>query len=89
MKASLLPVCGAKSGGTRHIVIDGVNGLLFEPGNSASLAAALVRLEADETLRETLARGAAQTGATYSTERFRQEFRPLIFQDTRCRSIPR
>ena len=77
MKASL-PVCGTDSGGTPEIVIDGVNGLLFEPGSSASLASALVRLEADENFRETLARGAARTGTTYSMDRFSDEFRSLI-----------
>ena len=69
MRASL-PVCGADSGGTREIVADEVNGLLFPPGDSVSLASKLVRLATDETFRQALASGAAQTGSTYTVARF-------------------
>jgi glycosyltransferase involved in cell wall biosynthesis len=77
MRASL-PVCGADSGGTREIVANEVNGLLFEPGDSASLAAKLVRLAADEPLREFLARGAAKTGSEFGMARYREELTAAI-----------
>jgi glycosyltransferase involved in cell wall biosynthesis len=78
MKASL-PVCGTDSGGTREIVVHETNGLLFPPGDSAKLASYLVRLAADEALRKSLARGAAQTAATYSMARYGRELRDSIF----------
>jgi glycosyltransferase involved in cell wall biosynthesis len=37
------PVLGARSGGISEMIIDGVNGFLFEPGDAASLAEALNR----------------------------------------------
>ena len=78
MKASL-PVCGADSGGTPEIVINEVNGLLFAPGDSASLASDLVRLASDETLRKTLALGAAKTGSGFGMARYSQELLDAIF----------
>jgi glycosyltransferase involved in cell wall biosynthesis len=44
--------------GVQDIVDDGVDGLLFTPGDAASLAAALGRLARDAHLRERLGRGA-------------------------------
>ena len=78
MKAHL-PVCAANSGGTREIVTHEVNGLLFAPGDSASLAANLIRLESDEELRGKLALGAAQTASTFSMTRYGQELIAAIF----------
>ena len=77
MRASL-PVCGADSGGTREIVIDGVNGLLFPPGDSRSLASKLVRLASDEVLRGRLAEGAARSTARFGVDRYRQELREAV-----------
>jgi glycosyltransferase involved in cell wall biosynthesis len=44
------PVIGTRSGGTPEIVSDGVNGLLYEPGNAEQLAAALRRLATEPGL---------------------------------------
>jgi glycosyltransferase involved in cell wall biosynthesis len=41
------PVIGARSGGTTEIVHDGVDGLLFEPGNARELASAITILGQD------------------------------------------
>lgn len=48
-------VVGARSGGIPEIIVDGVSGLLFPPGDDAALADALRRLATDSTLRMTLA----------------------------------
>ena len=46
-----LPLVGSRAGGIPEIVRDGVTGLLFEPGDAAGCAAALVRLAGDPDRR--------------------------------------
>jgi glycosyltransferase involved in cell wall biosynthesis len=53
------PVIGARAGGIPDIVEDGVNGLLVDPQDPGSIAAALVRVLSDRELAERLADGAA------------------------------
>jgi glycosyltransferase involved in cell wall biosynthesis len=53
------PVIGAHAGGIPDIVEDGVNGLLVDPHDPDSIAAALVRVLTDHELAERLAAGAA------------------------------
>ncbi len=52
-----LPVIGSRLGAIPEFVQNGVNGLLFEPGNPRSLADAIVRLASNRALLETLATG--------------------------------
>jgi glycosyltransferase involved in cell wall biosynthesis len=56
--ASGRAVVGTSVGGTLEQIEDGVNGLLFEPGNSEGLALALSRLLQDAGLRTRLATAA-------------------------------
>jgi glycosyltransferase involved in cell wall biosynthesis len=63
-----LPVIGPNSGGASEIVIDGQNGLLYEPGSPASLAGAVVRVETDRILCERLKSGALATPRRFSVE---------------------
>lgn len=60
------PVVASRVGGIPEIVRDGVDGLLFEPGNAEELAACLVRVLRDEGLRAEMGRNARQ--------RFLEEF---------------
>jgi glycosyltransferase involved in cell wall biosynthesis len=53
------PVIGSRAGGIPDIVEDGVNGLLVDPHDPGSIAAALVRVLSDRGLAERLAAGAA------------------------------
>ena len=56
--ASGMVVVGSATGGTKEIIVDGENGLLFPAGDAPALAAQLERLIADISLRRRLtARG--------------------------------
>lgn len=50
-----LPIVGSSIGGIPDLVLDGVNGLLFEAGNANALADALMRLVNDRALLRALA----------------------------------
>ncbi len=54
--ASGTPVVGANAGGVPDVIEDGVNGLLFTPGNTEELQARIGLLLADTSLRERLTR---------------------------------
>jgi glycosyltransferase involved in cell wall biosynthesis len=49
--ACALPIVATRVGGLPDLVVDGVNGLLVEPGNPQQLAAAIRRLATNEELR--------------------------------------
>jgi glycosyltransferase involved in cell wall biosynthesis len=64
------PVIGSDSGGIGEMVKDGETGFLYEPGNAASLAGAVLRLQADENQRLRMARNAREVAASrYSAGR--------------------
>jgi glycosyltransferase involved in cell wall biosynthesis len=50
--AAGLPVIGTRLGGIPEVIEENVNGLLFAPGNSEELAAAIEKLIADHAIRE-------------------------------------
>jgi glycosyltransferase involved in cell wall biosynthesis len=51
-----LPVVGFRAGGIVESVDDGVTGILSEPGDTRAMADAILRLIADEDLREPMGR---------------------------------
>jgi glycosyltransferase involved in cell wall biosynthesis len=59
--AAGLPVVAARAGQLAGLIDDGANGLLYEPGDTAALAAALDRLRLDPDLRARLGRAARDT----------------------------
>jgi glycosyltransferase involved in cell wall biosynthesis len=59
--ASQVVIVATAVGGTVEIVDDGVNGLLFPPGDAPALADCLARLHGDPALRARLARAGRQT----------------------------
>jgi glycosyltransferase involved in cell wall biosynthesis len=61
-----VPVVAPAVGGLREVVVTGQNGILVRPESPQALADAIVRA-ADATLRRSLARGAATTGARFSS----------------------
>jgi len=65
-----LPVIGANSGGTRELIRDGGNGLLYSYGDPAGLAERIDRLYWDRELRERLGSNAREWArATFSVTR--------------------
>lgn len=52
--AAGLPVIGSRLGGIAELVRDGIDGLLFEPGNSQELATILHNIVRDRSLLQTL-----------------------------------
>ena len=52
------PLVAANVTGVLDYIEDGVNGLVYEPGNAAQLRGILLRLAADEVLQDRLGRGA-------------------------------
>jgi glycosyltransferase involved in cell wall biosynthesis len=74
------PVVGARAGGIPDIVEDGVNGLLVDPNDPASIADGLVRALGDPVLLEHLAAGAAASAERWlqTPERFARQLRELV-----------
>ena len=89
--ASGIPVVASRIGGLPFTVIDGVTGLLAEPGDPADLARQIAKLLDDPALRR-------QMGVA-GRRRFEQEFtwetvieryyRPLFAHDSRLRVVTR
>jgi len=64
-----IPVVASRKGGLPEIVRDRVTGLLFESGNQAQLASALIMLIQDANLREKM----GKDGHSLTTERFNKD----------------
>jgi glycosyltransferase involved in cell wall biosynthesis len=62
------PVIGSRSGGTLEIVREGVDGLLFDPGDAQQLAAAVDRLAKDRKLLRNLSDRALERNADRFTK---------------------
>jgi glycosyltransferase involved in cell wall biosynthesis len=62
------PVVATRGVGTVDYVDDGANGLLVDPGDGRALAGALLRLWDDNSLRATLAAGAATFAGQHLTD---------------------
>jgi D-inositol-3-phosphate glycosyltransferase len=61
--ASGMVVVGSATGGTKEIIVDGGNGLLFPAEDAPVLAAHIERLIADSSLRRRLAARGRRTAA--------------------------
>ena len=65
-----LPVVALDSGGAPEMVIDGVTGLLVEPGDTPALAAAIVEALSDPVLRREMGeRGRQRVEESFSIDR--------------------
>ncbi|MBL6750548.1 MAG: glycosyltransferase family 4 protein [Nevskia sp.] len=61
-----IAVVGSDSGGTAEIIRDGIDGLLFAPGDAQALARQIERLAGDDALRQRLCSAAAvRAGAEF------------------------
>ncbi len=74
------PVVGTRSGGIPDVVLQGVNGVLVEPGDPRLLAEALVEVLGDRRLLERLASACRASVAPWlqTPEQFARRFRALI-----------
>jgi glycosyltransferase involved in cell wall biosynthesis len=83
-----LPVVGAADGGIPENVHDGVNGLLFEPGNVAHLEQQLERLILDPSLAHRLAvAGNDHAVRRYSPRRFAVQMTNLLVAEAQSARI--
>ena len=74
-----LPVVGTRSGGVVEIVVDGVTGILVEPGDEEGQAAALLRLASDPELRRAMgAEGWLRARDHFSVEREAQQLLGIL-----------
>ena len=64
-----LPVVAADAGGPAEVIADGVNGLLYPPGDVDELAILLRRLATDAALRERLGEAARVRAEDFTGER--------------------
>ncbi len=72
-----VPVVAAAVGGIPEIVTDGVNGLLFEAGNTSQFGDRLRSLLDDEPLRLRLGAGAREQAARYSAAAMARDYRAI------------
>lgn len=66
--AAGLPVVATRAGGPAELVRDGVDGLLYPPGDPAALAARLRTLAADAGLRARLGAAARETARSFTPD---------------------
>jgi len=72
------PVVATSTGGVAEVVVDGENGLLVEPGDTAALAAAIRRFVDDEALAARLRANAAASVERYSAERIYEQLEAIL-----------
>lgn len=81
-QAAGCPVIGTRAGGIPEIITDGENGVLVEPKDSDALAAAIIRLEQNATLRDRLGRNGMQSsrrfGAVIHANRMQELYDQII-----------
>lgn len=83
--AAGLALVATLTGGTKEILVDGENGLAFEPEDTQGLARQLQRLAEDVDLRLRLARAGRQTiTERFTISRMTNEFEAYLLEIFRC-----
>jgi glycosyltransferase involved in cell wall biosynthesis len=87
--AAKLPVVASRVGGMPEVVLDGVTGLLVEPGDPEKLAAALDRIVADRDLRRSLGiAGRSFAESHFDPDSFSHAHVDLYAEELARRSLP-
>jgi glycosyltransferase involved in cell wall biosynthesis len=80
--AAGLPVVVTRTGGTEELVEEGVNGLIFESGDTEALAKHLMHLAGDRALVRTMGQAARATAGRFrwetAAQRYLQVFKELV-----------
>jgi glycosyltransferase involved in cell wall biosynthesis len=71
------PVVATGTGGSGEFLHDGVNCLLFPPGDPAALAEGVTRLAGDVDLRRRIAEGGARTASEMTIDRYAERLEEL------------
>ncbi len=72
------PVIATGTGGSAEYLADGVNSLLFEPGDAGALAGAVRSLAEDEGLRDRIRTGGLETAARHTETLFNQRVESVL-----------
>jgi glycosyltransferase involved in cell wall biosynthesis len=83
-----LPVVASNTGGMRDYVVDGVNGLLFDPTEPRALENTIRRLIADPTLRHRLWDGAANGPRPYLTMDEHLDRLTALYEEVLAEPVP-
>jgi glycosyltransferase involved in cell wall biosynthesis len=87
--AAGLPVVATRAGGIPELVVDGVTGLLAEPGEAESLAAALETLADDVSLRAAFGEaGRSRAVERFSWDRAAESYRTIFGEGRDADRIP-
>src|SRR5262249_23765869 len=76
--AAAKPVIASRSGGITDVIIDGDNGLLFDPGDRDMLVSGLQRLLAEPAMRRQLGARAAISASKFDWAVIGERFRRSI-----------
>ncbi|MCK9283731.1 MAG: glycosyltransferase family 4 protein [Rhodocyclaceae bacterium] len=78
-----VPVIGSRRGGIPEMVVDGVNGFLYEPDEDGALERVLAKAVSDSQSYQRLSAGAYESGAYYRTDRFFAQYAE-VFESLAC-----
>ncbi|KNY26432.1 glycosyltransferase [Pseudobacteroides cellulosolvens] len=67
--ASGLPIVSTTIGAVPEVVMNGISGILVEPNNPEAFAEAIIRLVKNKTLRDEMARNAAQSAGRFELKK--------------------
>lgn len=69
-----VPVLGSRIGGVPEVVLDGVNGLLFDPDNVSDLVQKLTIIATDESVYRVLSSGTSKVSALFDPSRLKRQY---------------
>jgi glycosyltransferase involved in cell wall biosynthesis len=82
-----LPIVATPVGGVPRIVLDGGNGILIDVDNPEQLAAAILRLELDPTLRARLGATGRQIAVHHTPPQMAQSYLELYLSILQPKSL--